>query len=157
MLVHVVVLRSARLEALPGGSRERVEYPQPMMLVANKVGEVFDLDFKAEQHGTSDKEKRGAVTDRAALANNSLMRHESPAERVEPPDRLAAASPALLAAAYLLTLICSRPSTALSPASSRLMAGSDFAHGVTSGSKPSRSGRRHSALPLLEYSQLAER
>jgi len=42
-----------------------------MTLISNQVAESFDLDFKSEMYGTSDKDKRDAATDVAALANTA--------------------------------------------------------------------------------------
>jgi hypothetical protein len=42
-----------------------------MTLVGNQVPEAFDLDFKSEMYGGSDREKRDAATDVAALANTA--------------------------------------------------------------------------------------
>jgi len=42
-----------------------------MTLVSNQVPEAFDLDFKSEMYGTSDRDKRDAATDVAALANTA--------------------------------------------------------------------------------------
>jgi hypothetical protein len=67
----MVALRSARLESLLGSSIEQVEYSQLMTLISNQVPEAFDLDYKSEMYGSSDKDKRDAATDVAALANTS--------------------------------------------------------------------------------------
>jgi hypothetical protein len=66
----MVALRSARLEALLGSDIEQVQHPQVMTLISNQVAEAFDLDFKSEMHGSSDRDKRDAATD-AALANTA--------------------------------------------------------------------------------------
>jgi len=42
-----------------------------MTLISNQVPEAFDLDFKSEMYGTSDRDKRDAATDVAALANTA--------------------------------------------------------------------------------------
>jgi hypothetical protein len=42
-----------------------------MTLISNQVPEAFDLDFKSEMYGGSDRDKRDAATDVAALANTS--------------------------------------------------------------------------------------
>jgi len=42
-----------------------------MTLVSNQVPEAFDLDFKSEMYGASDRDKRDAATDVAALANTA--------------------------------------------------------------------------------------
>jgi predicted HTH transcriptional regulator len=67
----MVALRSARLEALLGSSLEQVQYPQLMTLIANQVPEAFDLDYKSEMYGSSDRDRRDAATDVAALANTA--------------------------------------------------------------------------------------
>jgi hypothetical protein len=67
----MVALRSARLEALLGSSLELVQHAELMTLVSNQVPEAFDLDFKSEMYGSSDREKRDAATDVAALANTA--------------------------------------------------------------------------------------
>jgi len=67
----MVALRSARLEALLGSRLEQVQYSQLMTLISNQVAEAFDLDFKSEMYGSSDRDKRDAATDVAALANTA--------------------------------------------------------------------------------------
>lgn len=67
----MVALRSARLEALLGSSLEQAQYSQLMTLISNRVAEAFDLDFKSKMYGSSDREKRDAATDVAALANTA--------------------------------------------------------------------------------------
>jgi predicted HTH transcriptional regulator len=67
----MVALRSARLEALLGSRLEQAKHPQLMTLVSNQVAEAFDLDFKSELYGSSDRDKRDAATDIAALANTA--------------------------------------------------------------------------------------
>jgi Schlafen, AlbA_2 len=67
----MVALRSARLEALLGSRLEQVQYSQLMTLISDKVPEAFDLDFKSEMYGSSDRDKRDAATDVAALANTA--------------------------------------------------------------------------------------
>jgi len=42
-----------------------------MTLISNQVAEAFDLDFKSEMYGSSDRDKRDAATDVAALANTA--------------------------------------------------------------------------------------
>jgi predicted HTH transcriptional regulator len=42
-----------------------------MTLVANQVPEAFELDFKSEMYGSSDKDKHDAATDVAAFANTA--------------------------------------------------------------------------------------
>lgn len=67
----MVALRSARLEALLSSRLEQVQHSQLMTLINNQVPEAFDLDFKSEMYGTSDRDKRDAATDVAALANTA--------------------------------------------------------------------------------------
>lgn len=67
----MVALRSARLEALLGSRLEEVQYSDVMTLIGNQVSEAFDLDFKSEMYGHSDRDKRDAATDVAALANTA--------------------------------------------------------------------------------------
>ena len=67
----MVALRSARLEALLGSRLEQVQYSAVMTLISNQVAEAFDLDFKSEMYGSSDRDKRDAATDVAALANTA--------------------------------------------------------------------------------------
>lgn len=66
-----MALRSARLEALLGSPLEQIEYAQLMTLISDQVAEAFDLDFKSEMYGSSDRDKRDAATDVAALANTA--------------------------------------------------------------------------------------
>ncbi len=42
-----------------------------MTLISNQVAEAFDLDFKSEMYGSSDRDKRDAAIDVAALANTA--------------------------------------------------------------------------------------
>jgi predicted HTH transcriptional regulator len=67
----MVALRSARLAALLGSPLEQVQHAQLITLIDNQIAEAFDLDFKSELYGNSDKEKRDAATDVAALANTA--------------------------------------------------------------------------------------
>ena len=67
----MVALRSARLEALLGSRLEDVQYSALTTLISGQVAEAFDLDFKSEMYGSSDKDKRDAATDVAALANTA--------------------------------------------------------------------------------------
>jgi Schlafen, AlbA_2 len=50
---------------------EQVQYSQLMTLISNQVAEAFDLDFKSELYGSSDRDKRDAATDVAALASTA--------------------------------------------------------------------------------------
>src|SRR6266568_890518 len=67
----MVGLRSARLEALLGSPLELVQHADLMALISNQVPEAFDLDFKSEMYGPTDKDRRDAATDVAALANTA--------------------------------------------------------------------------------------
>jgi hypothetical protein len=67
----MVALRSARLEALLGSRLGEVNYPALMALVSSQVPEAFDLEFKSELYGSSEKAKRDAATDVTALANTA--------------------------------------------------------------------------------------
>ncbi len=67
----MAALRSARLEALLGSELEQVQHSQLMTLISNQVAEAFDLDFKSEMYGSSDRDKRDAAIDVAALANTA--------------------------------------------------------------------------------------
>jgi hypothetical protein len=67
----MVALRSARLEALLGSRLEQVQHSHLMTLVSSQVAEAFDLDFKSEMYGSSDRGKHDAATDVAALANTA--------------------------------------------------------------------------------------
>ena len=42
-----------------------------MTLISNQVAEAFDLDFKCEIYGSSERDKHAAATDVAALANTA--------------------------------------------------------------------------------------
>lgn len=54
------------------GSRlELVQYAELTSLISNQVPESFDLDFKSEMYGSSDRDRRDAATDVAALANTA--------------------------------------------------------------------------------------
>ncbi len=67
----MVALRSARLEALLSSPLELVQHADLMALISNQVPEAFDLDFKSEMYGPTDKDRRDAATDVAALANTA--------------------------------------------------------------------------------------
>ncbi len=67
----MVALRSARLEAFLGSRLELVQHADLMALINNQVPEAFDLDFKTEMYGPTDKDRRDAATDVAALANTA--------------------------------------------------------------------------------------
>jgi hypothetical protein len=67
----MVALRSARLEALLGSRLEVIQHADLMTLMSNQVPEAFDLDFKSKMYGPTDKDRRDAATDVAALANTA--------------------------------------------------------------------------------------
>jgi hypothetical protein len=67
----MVALRSRRLERLFGARLDAVLHAQVADLVTNSVTEAYDLDFKAELYGNSDKDKRSCAGDVAALANTA--------------------------------------------------------------------------------------
>lgn len=67
----MVALRSARLEALLGSRIELVQHADLMALISNHVPEAFDLDFKSEMYGPTERDRRDAATDVAALANTA--------------------------------------------------------------------------------------
>lgn len=68
---RMVALRSARLETIFGVRLEDLEASHITSLVKNQVSESFDLDFKSELYGGSDKDKRDLAGDVAALANTA--------------------------------------------------------------------------------------
>lgn len=65
------ILRSRRLESVFGASLDHVTANNIRSLVSNGVTEEFDLDFKQELYGNSDKHKRDLAGDVAALANTA--------------------------------------------------------------------------------------
>jgi hypothetical protein len=67
----MVALRSRRLERLFGARLEQVTHAQVADFVTNAVAESYDLDFKGELYGRSDKERRDLAGDVAALANTT--------------------------------------------------------------------------------------
>jgi hypothetical protein len=67
----MVALRSPRLEALLGSRLELVQHSDLMALINDQVSEAFDLDFKSEMYGPTEKDRRAAATDIAALANTA--------------------------------------------------------------------------------------
>jgi hypothetical protein len=67
----MVALRSARLEALLGSRLELVQHADLMALITNQVPEAFDLDLKSEMYGPTERDRRDAATDVAALANTA--------------------------------------------------------------------------------------
>jgi hypothetical protein len=67
----MVALRSRRLERLFGVRLEQVTHAHVAALVTNAVPEAFDLEFKAELYGRSDKAKRDLASDIAAMANTA--------------------------------------------------------------------------------------
>lgn len=50
---------------------EDVQYADLMTLVSDRVPEAFDLDYKSEIYGPTDRDRRDAATDVAALANTA--------------------------------------------------------------------------------------
>jgi Putative DNA-binding domain len=68
---YMVALRSARLEALLSARIELVQHADLMTLINNRVPEAFDLDFKSEMYGPTEKDRRDAATDVAAFANTA--------------------------------------------------------------------------------------
>jgi hypothetical protein len=67
----MVALRSARLEALLGSRLELVQHADLLTLISDHVPEAFDLDFKSKMYGPTDRDKKDAATDIAALANTA--------------------------------------------------------------------------------------
>src|SRR6266700_1804252 len=67
----MVALRSARQEALLGSRIELARHADLMTLISDRVPEAFDLDFKSEMYGPTDRDRRDAATDVAALANTA--------------------------------------------------------------------------------------
>ena len=67
----MVALRSRRLETLLGTPLDALQYEHLAALVTSQVAEAFDLDFKAQLYGNSDRDRRGLATDVAALANTA--------------------------------------------------------------------------------------
>jgi hypothetical protein len=67
----MVALRSRRLERLFGVRLEHIMHAHVVALVTNAVPEAFDLEFKAELYGKSDKAKRDLASDIAAMANTA--------------------------------------------------------------------------------------
>lgn len=67
----MVALQSARLEALLGSRIEMVQHADLVTLITDHVPEAFDLDFKSEMYGPTDRDRRDAATDVAALANTA--------------------------------------------------------------------------------------
>jgi len=64
-------MRSRRLEGLLGGPLDQLTARNIRSLVDLHVPEAFDLDFKAQLYGPSDKEKRDLSGDVAAMANTA--------------------------------------------------------------------------------------
>ncbi|MEU4352846.1 ATP-binding protein [Streptomyces sp. NPDC023838] len=67
----MAALRSRRLEGLFGARLDEVTHAQVMALQANAVSESYDLEFKRELYGGSDRAKKDLAGDVAALANTA--------------------------------------------------------------------------------------
>jgi hypothetical protein len=67
----MILLRSRRLEAVLGAPVDGLTQDHIAGLVRNQVAESFDLDFKSELYGNSDRDRRDLCGDVAALANSS--------------------------------------------------------------------------------------
>src|SRR5690348_6346497 len=67
----MVALRSRRLETILGTPLDDLQYHHLEGLVTNHVPEAFDLDFKRELYGNTDKDKLALAGDVAALANTA--------------------------------------------------------------------------------------
>src|SRR6266545_1501836 len=65
----MVTLRSRRLERLFDARLDEVTRAHIADLVTAAVPEAYDLEYKAELYGKSDKEKRDVAGDIAAMAN----------------------------------------------------------------------------------------
>jgi hypothetical protein len=63
--------RSRRLETFLGAPLAEVGHTHVAGLVAARVSEAFDLDFKSTLYGRSDQDKRSLASDVAALANSA--------------------------------------------------------------------------------------
>jgi hypothetical protein len=67
----MVALRSRRLERLFDARLDEVTYAHIADLVTAAVPEAYDLEYKAELYGKSDREKRDLAGDIAAMANTA--------------------------------------------------------------------------------------
>jgi len=67
----MAALRSPRLQAIFGADLDNVTAEHIRFIVENEVTEDFDLDFKSELYGSSDKAKHDLATDVAALASTA--------------------------------------------------------------------------------------
>lgn len=67
----MVALRSRRLERLFDARLDEVTHAHIADLVTAAVPEAYDLEYKAELYGKSDKEKRDLAGDIAAMANTA--------------------------------------------------------------------------------------
>lgn len=71
IVAAMVSMRSRRLEGLLGGALDTLTPGNIRSLVDLQVAEAFDLDFKEQLYGHSDKEKRDLSGDVAAMANTA--------------------------------------------------------------------------------------
>ncbi len=67
----MAMFRSRRLEGIFGTDLDKVTAAHVRSLVAGQVGEAFDLDFKGQLYGSSDKDKTSLAGDVAAMANTA--------------------------------------------------------------------------------------
>lgn len=67
----MAMLRSRRLEGIFGADLDKVTAAHVRSLVAGQVGEAFDLDFKGQLYGSSEKDKTSLAGDVAAMANTA--------------------------------------------------------------------------------------
>jgi len=67
----VAAFRSRRLEAQLGANLDDLDHGHVAGLVTGQVPEAFDLDYKSQLYGGTDKDRRDLATDVAALANTA--------------------------------------------------------------------------------------
>lgn len=67
----MAVLRSRRLEDVFGARLDALSHAQVESLIVNGISEDYDLDFKGELYGNSDKARRDLAGDVSALANTA--------------------------------------------------------------------------------------
>lgn len=67
----MAAFQSRRIRELLGVRLDDARYHHFKSLVSNKVGEAFDLDFKAEPYGNAERDKKALAGDVAALANTA--------------------------------------------------------------------------------------